>query len=54
MSYHPKYCTIAYLISQLLDAVDGQAARALGQPRRYGGVLDMVPDRLVFVGTVVY
>ncbi|KAH9813889.1 CDP-alcohol phosphatidyltransferase-domain-containing protein [Melampsora americana] len=45
MSYHPKYCTIAYLISQLLDAVDGQAARALGQTSRFGAVLDMVTDR---------
>ncbi|EGG12711.1 uncharacterized protein MELLADRAFT_32625, partial [Melampsora larici-populina 98AG31] len=46
MSYHPKYCTIAYLISQLLDAVDGQAARALGQTSRFGAVLDMVTDRI--------
>ncbi|CAH7671810.1 hypothetical protein PPACK8108_LOCUS6630 [Phakopsora pachyrhizi] len=45
MSYHPKYCTIAYIISQLLDAVDGQAARALGQTSRFGAVLDMVTDR---------
>ncbi|KAI9510852.1 phosphatidylinositol synthase [Russula earlei] len=31
MSYHPKYCTVLYCVSCLLDAVDGQAARALGQ-----------------------
>lgn len=45
MSYHPKYCTLAYVISCLLDAVDGQAARALGQTSKFGAVLDMVTDR---------
>ena len=45
MSYHPKYCTLAYCISCLLDAVDGQAARALGQESKFGAVLDMVTDR---------
>lgn len=47
MSYHPKYCTLAYCISCLLDAVDGQAARALGQTSKFGAVLDMVTDRHV-------
>jgi CDP-diacylglycerol--inositol 3-phosphatidyltransferase len=45
MSYHPRYCTIAYVVSCLLDAVDGQAARALGQTSKFGAVLDMVTDR---------
>ncbi|KAJ7046721.1 phosphatidylinositol synthase [Mycena alexandri] len=45
MSYHPIYCTIAYCVSCLLDAVDGQAARALGQTSKFGAVLDMVTDR---------
>lgn len=45
MSYHPKACTVLYLISCLLDAVDGQAARALGQTSKFGAVLDMVTDR---------
>ncbi|KAF9005576.1 phosphatidylinositol synthase [Cyathus striatus] len=45
MSYHPKYCTLAYGISCLLDAVDGHAARALGQTSKFGAVLDMVTDR---------
>ncbi|KAI9621928.1 hypothetical protein H4Q26_015364 [Puccinia striiformis f. sp. tritici PST-130] len=45
MSYHPIYCTIAYIISQLLDAVDGQVARMLGQTSKFGAVLDMVTDR---------
>lgn len=45
MSYHPKYCTIAYGVSCLLDAADGHAARALGQTSKFGAVLDMVTDR---------
>lgn len=49
MSYHPKYCTLLYGISCLLDAVDGQAARALGQTSKFGAVLDMVTDRCVFL-----
>lgn len=47
MSYHPKYSTVAYCVSQLLDAVDGHAARALGQASKFGAVLDMVTDRCV-------
>ena len=34
-----------YLLSQLLDAADGYAARALGQSSTFGAVLDMVTDR---------
>ncbi|KAI6028794.1 phosphatidylinositol synthase [Pisolithus orientalis] len=45
MSYHPRYCTLLYGISCLLDAVDGLAARALGQTSKFGAVLDMVTDR---------
>lgn len=45
MSTHPKFCTVAYSISCLLDAVDGQAARALGQTSKFGAILDMVTDR---------
>lgn len=45
MSYHPHYCSILYGISCLLDAVDGHAARALGQSSKFGAVLDMVTDR---------
>ncbi|KAF8580890.1 CDP-diacylglycerol-inositol 3-phosphatidyltransferase [Ramaria rubella] len=45
MGYHPKYCTLLYGISCLLDAVDGHAARALGQTSKFGAVLDMVTDR---------
>jgi CDP-diacylglycerol--inositol 3-phosphatidyltransferase len=42
------YCTLLYGVSCLLDAVDGQAARALGQTSKFGAVLDMVTDRCVF------
>ena len=49
MGHHPKYSTIAYCISQLLDAVDGHAARYLGQASKFGAVLDMVTDRCVWL-----
>ncbi|KAI5122056.1 hypothetical protein M0805_006040 [Coniferiporia weirii] len=45
MSFHPKYSTIAYCVSCLLDAFDGPAARALNQTSKFGAVLDMVTDR---------
>ena len=45
MPIHPKVCTALYALSCLLDAVDGQAARALGQTSKFGAVLDMVTDR---------
>ncbi|BGP37700.1 phosphatidylinositol synthase 1 (CDP-alcohol phosphatidyltransferase1) [Rhodotorula kratochvilovae] len=45
MPTHPKFCTLAYCISALLDAVDGVAARALGQTSKFGAILDMVTDR---------
>ncbi|EIN07487.1 phosphatidylinositol synthase [Punctularia strigosozonata HHB-11173 SS5] len=54
MSYHPKYCTVAYALSQLLDAADGYAARALGQTSRFGAVLDMVVDRCTTSGLLVF
>jgi hypothetical protein len=31
MRWHPKYCTWLYIISCLLDAFDGMAARKFGQ-----------------------
>ncbi|KAL7420100.1 phosphatidylinositol synthase 1 (CDP-alcohol phosphatidyltransferase1) [Cryptotrichosporon argae] len=45
MPYHPKTCIALYAVSCLLDAVDGHAARALGQTSKFGAVLDMVTDR---------
>jgi hypothetical protein len=53
MPYHPNVCTLLYGISCLLDAVDGQAARALGQTSKFGAVLDMVTDRSVARGLAV-
>ena len=34
-----------YIISGLLDAVDGHAARMLGQSSKFGAMLDMLTDR---------
>ncbi|GMM51363.1 CDP-diacylglycerol--inositol 3-phosphatidyltransferase [Starmerella bacillaris] len=45
MKWHPKYCTIAYCLSCILDALDGHAARRLGQTSQFGAILDMVTDR---------
>lgn len=45
MPIHPKACTVLYFVSCILDAVDGQAARALNQTSKFGAVLDMVTDR---------
>lgn len=45
MQIHPKACTFLYGVSCLLDAVDGLAARKLGQSTKFGAVLDMVTDR---------
>lgn len=39
-----------YTASYALDAVDGVAARALGQTSRLGAVLDMVTDRFCTAG----
>ncbi|KAH8106989.1 CDP-alcohol phosphatidyltransferase-domain-containing protein [Cristinia sonorae] len=54
MSFHPKYCTLAYGISCLLDAADGHAARALGQTSKFGAVLDMVTDRCTTSSLLCY
>ncbi|KAK9457448.1 CDP-alcohol phosphatidyltransferase-domain-containing protein [Dipodascopsis uninucleata] len=45
MSSHPKICTWLYIISCLLDAFDGAAARRYNQSTRFGAMLDMVTDR---------
>jgi len=41
----PTLAVTCYLLSGLLDAVDGHAARMLGQSSRFGGMLDMLTDR---------
>lgn len=42
---HWIFFVICYAISQLLDAVDGNAARYFDQCSRFGAALDMVCDR---------
>jgi CDP-diacylglycerol--inositol 3-phosphatidyltransferase len=42
---NPYLFLICYSISQLLDALDGYAARYFRQSTRYGAMLDMVTDR---------
>ena len=34
-----------YMLSQLLDAFDGHAARMLGQTSKFGAMLDQLTDR---------
>ena len=41
-----------YLLSQLLDAFDGHAARLLGQTSKLGAMLDQLTDRSVWFLTV--
>lgn len=40
-----RVTVVCYLLSQLLDAADGYAARVLKQSSSFGAVLDMVTDR---------
>ena len=42
---HWPYFIVCYGLSQLLDAVDGNAARYFNQCSRFGAALDMVCDR---------
>ncbi|KAG8861183.1 CDP-diacylglycerol-inositol 3-phosphatidyltransferase [Tulasnella sp. 330] len=51
MKTHPRFCSLLYGISCLLDAFDGMAARALGQTSKFGAVLDMVTDRSLVTGS---
>ncbi|KJE96278.1 phosphatidylinositol synthase [Capsaspora owczarzaki ATCC 30864] len=45
MPTDPTPAIFCYLLSGLLDAFDGHAARALNQSTKFGAVLDMVTDR---------
>lgn len=54
MPDHPKACMLLYTVSCLLDAVDGHAARALGQTSKFGAVLDMVTDRCTTACLLTY
>ena len=52
MRSYPVWTLVVYSISALLDAVDGNVARALNQATRFGAVLDMVTDRFIYFGFV--
>ncbi|XP_061701274.1 CDP-diacylglycerol--inositol 3-phosphatidyltransferase isoform X2 [Syngnathoides biaculeatus] len=41
----PFLACFCYMLSQLLDAFDGHAARALNQSTQFGAMLDMLTDR---------
>ncbi|KAM9745019.1 CDP-diacylglycerol--inositol 3-phosphatidyltransferase [Menidia menidia] len=41
----PWPAVLCYLLSALLDAFDGHAARALNQATRFGAMMDMLTDR---------
>ncbi|CAK1541540.1 unnamed protein product [Leptosia nina] len=46
--YMPTHCALAvvcYIVSALLDAIDGHAARYFNQSTRFGGMLDQLTDR---------
>ncbi|KAG9285176.1 hypothetical protein G9A89_004391 [Geosiphon pyriformis] len=45
MPFAPWTCMGLYIVSCLLDAVDGNVARYLNQCSKFGAVLDMVTDR---------
>ncbi|XP_034448572.1 CDP-diacylglycerol--inositol 3-phosphatidyltransferase [Hippoglossus hippoglossus] len=45
MPISPWPAIFCYLLSALLDAVDGHAARALNQCTKFGAMLDMLTDR---------
>lgn len=57
MSENPYPTFFLYMVSCLLDAFDGQAARYFNQCSKYGSILDMVIDRtttgclLLFLGS---
>jgi len=57
-STHPLAFLILYALSQLMDMLDGMAARAYDECSRFGAVLDMVLDRasdsMFFVQLAVY
>ncbi|KAE8396507.1 hypothetical protein BDV23DRAFT_142889 [Aspergillus alliaceus] len=54
MPLHPRTCSLLYSFSCLLDALDGAAARRLGQSTRFGAVLDMITDRCTTTCLLVF
>lgn len=49
----PVTCLVLYVLSFVLDAADGHAARMLNQCSKFGAVLDMVIDRASTSGFLV-
>lgn len=49
MPTHPKLTIFCYLTSEFLDALDGHAARALGQSKKWISLFDKSIDREFFV-----
>ena len=47
---NPLYCLVFYLLAFGGDVVDGYVARLFNQSSRFGGVLDMVTDRVSTCG----
>lgn len=45
MPWSPWPAVFCYLLSALLDAFDGHAARALNQSTKFGAMMDMLTDR---------
>ncbi|EPZ31346.1 CDP-alcohol phosphatidyltransferase domain-containing protein [Rozella allomycis CSF55] len=53
INYH-GYAIVVYLLSSILDAFDGLAARYFNQCSELGAVLDMVTDRSTTAGLICY
>ncbi|KAJ9467838.1 hypothetical protein DIPPA_20248 [Diplonema papillatum] len=49
----PALFLVLYVAAFVLDAADGQAARALGQSSKFGALLDMITDRAATAGFVI-
>lgn len=48
---HPWLAVALYLANVSLDELDGRAARQFNQCTNFGGMLDMVTDRYIYVYT---
>ncbi|XP_064355558.1 CDP-diacylglycerol--inositol 3-phosphatidyltransferase [Dromaius novaehollandiae] len=53
MPRQPGPAAACYGLAGLLDAVDGHAARLLGQGTRFGALLDMLTDRCATMGLLL-
>ena len=53
MPYNPGHAVTFYILSELMDAFDGYAARRFNQGTSFGAVLDMVTDRISTLGLIM-